>query len=86
MQEIERRIATATPPIRLTTQRRLFQRPGAMRMGAAMSFESEANLTAVLSGLTLRFLGVLRSVGPAEKGDLFTSDICGAKVPHQGGS
>jgi hypothetical protein len=56
-------------------------------MGAAMKrFESKANLTAALSGLTLRFLGVVRSVGPAEKCDRFTLDICGAKVPHQGGS
>jgi hypothetical protein len=36
VQEIERRIATATPPNRLTTQRPLLQRAGAMGMGAAM--------------------------------------------------
>jgi hypothetical protein len=37
VQEIERRIATATPPNRLTTQDVCCSGPGAMRMGAAMT-------------------------------------------------
>lgn len=81
------RIATATPPNRLTTQRRLLQRPGAMRMGTAMTrFGFNLFLTATLSGLKLRFLGVVRSVGPAEKGSRVTLDIRGAKNLHQGRS
>ena len=84
VQEIERRIATATPPNRLTTQRRLLQRVGAMHMGAAMMrVGSNLNPTAGLSALTLRFLGVVRSVGPAEKCGRFTLDIRGAKDLHQ---
>jgi hypothetical protein len=83
--QIERRIATATPPNRLTTQRRLLQRAGTMHMGAAvMRVGSNLNPTAGLSGLTLRFLGIVRSVGPAEKGRRV--EIRGAKNLHQGRS
>jgi hypothetical protein len=50
----ERRIATATPPNRLTTQRRLLQRAGAMRRGAAMMrFGSNLYLTPALVGLIM---------------------------------
>jgi len=50
----ERRIATATPPNRLTTQRRLLQRVGAMRRGAAMMrFGSKLYLTPPLIGLIM---------------------------------
>jgi hypothetical protein len=74
-------------PNRLTTQRRLLQRAGAMRMGAAMMrVGSNLYLTAALSGLTPRFLGVVRSVGPAGKGGRVTLDIRGAKNLHQGRS
>jgi hypothetical protein len=46
MQELERRIATATPPNRLTTQRRLLQLAGDDAWGAAMKgFGSKANLS-----------------------------------------
>jgi hypothetical protein len=83
--QIERRIATATPPNRLTTQRRLLQRAGTMHMGAAMMrVGSNLHPTAGLSGLTLRFHGIVRSVGPAEKGRRV--DIRGAKNLHQGRS
>jgi len=47
VQEIERRIATATPPNRLTTQRRLLQRAG----GDAYGCRNEALWAAALSGL-----------------------------------
>jgi hypothetical protein len=50
----ERRIAIATPPNRLTTQQRLLQRAGAMRMGAAMMrFGSNLYLTPALTGLVM---------------------------------
>jgi len=71
-QQIERRIATATPPNRLTTQRRLLHWAGAMRMGAAMM------------RFTLRFLDVVPNVGPAEKAGRATLDLRGAKNLHQG--
>jgi hypothetical protein len=87
VQEIERRIATATPPNRLTTQRRLLQRAGGDAYGCSNeTLWAKANLTAALGGLTLRFLGVVRSVGPAEKCGRFTLDIRGAKDLHQGRS
>jgi hypothetical protein len=62
-----------TPPNRLTTQRRLLQRVGAMRMGAAMMrYGSDLYLSAVMSGLvvTMLLFGAIlvRSVGPAENG------------------
>jgi hypothetical protein len=47
VQENERRIATATPPNRLTTQRRLLQRAG----GDAYGCRNEALWAAALSGL-----------------------------------
>ena len=67
---IERRIAAATPPNRLTTQRRLLQVAGAMRTGAAMMrFGSNLYLTELIM-VTLLLLGliVVRSVGPAGEG------------------
>ena len=46
VQAIERRIATATPPNRLTTQRRLLQRAGGDAWGVAMKGSgSKANLS-----------------------------------------
>ena len=66
----ERRIATATPPNRLTTQRRLLQVAGAMRTGAAMMrFGSNLYLTELIM-VTLLLLGliVVRSVGPVGEG------------------
>jgi hypothetical protein len=54
-------------------------------MGAAMMpFGSNLHPTAALSGLTLRFLGVVPKVGPAENGGRVTLDIRGAKNLHQG--
>ena len=67
---IECRIAAATPPNRLTTQRRLLQVAGAMRTGAAMMrFGSNLYLTELIM-VTLLLLGliVVRSVGPAGEG------------------
>ena len=56
-------------------------------MGAAMMpFGSNLHPTAALSGLTLRFPGVVRSVGPAEEGGGIILDIPGAKQLHQGKS
>jgi hypothetical protein len=78
-QEIERRIAFVMPPNRLTTQRRLLQRTGAVRTGAAMMrFGSNSYLTPALNGLilvTLLLVGaiVVRSVGSADKGGRVTT-------------
>jgi len=62
-QKIDRRIATTTPPNRLTNQRRVLQRAGAMRMGAAMTrFGSNLYLTPTLTGLimvTVLLLGAI---------------------------
>jgi hypothetical protein len=83
--DIERRIATAAPPNRPTTQRRLLHWAGAMRMGAAvMRFGSNQHPTAALSGLAPRFPGVVPDIGPAGKGGLVTLDTRGAKNLHQG--
>jgi hypothetical protein len=50
----ERRIATAAPPNRLTTQRPLLQRAGAMRRGATMMrFGSKLYLSPALFGLIM---------------------------------
>jgi hypothetical protein len=56
-----------------------------MRMGAAMMrFGSSQHPTAALSGLALRFPGVVPGIGPAGNGGLVTPDIRGAKNLHQG--
>jgi hypothetical protein len=53
-QEIERRIATATPPNRLTTQRRLLRRAGGDAQGFnKMRFGSNLNLTPARTGLIM---------------------------------
>jgi len=58
-----------------------------MRMGAAMMrFGSNQHPTAALSGLALRFPGVVPGIGPAGNGGLVTPDIRGAKNLHQGRS
>ena len=52
-------------------------------VAAMMRCGSNLNVTAAISGLTLRFLGLVRGFGPAEKGGRVTLDIRGAKNLHQ---
>jgi hypothetical protein len=73
--------ATAAPPNRLTTQRRMLQRAGGDAHGWCSYARLDRYLAAILNGLTVAMLVLLiaailvRNVGPTEKAGRATSDF-----------